>query len=35
MQEIHGQYWKIRMYGLGCNAKLFDTDLTVKKEILL
>ena len=23
MQKTHGQYWRIRMYGLGYNAKLF------------
>ena len=23
MLETHGQYWGIRIYGLGCNAKNF------------
>ena len=31
MQETHSQYWEIEMYGLGCNAKIFYLDLTVKK----
>ena len=35
MQKTHGQYWGIRMYCLGCNAKFFYCDLTVRKENLL
>ena len=31
MQETHGQYWRIGMYDLGCETKIFYIDLTVKK----
>ena len=34
MQETHGQYCGIEMYGLGCNTKYFYIDLTVKKDNL-
>ena len=32
IQETQGQYWKIKIYFLGCYAKFFfKIDLTVKK----
>ena len=30
MQKTHGHSCGIRMFGLGCNAKFFYSDLTVK-----
>ena len=32
MQETHGQYWEIGIYGLGRNANFFYIDPTVKKD---